>query len=234
MSRSGKKKPLTGEQLKRYEYLKDLPGLRSRTVPSSFFVAIHDAQVDMESFLSDIDFSSLYNDFIDTLPSRFARFVVRAFSGSSYEFTLAKGVIPVTPQKVYEILGVPLGGTSIFDLPEIPLDDPRQFDPKPLKHIHASDIANKLVLAKRVDFMFKVNFLMLFANVMGTADTMKAIVNLTVLRRIREDTNIAGIDWSGFIHKCLQGSAEPKTDKGFYIGPLCFLIVSFSSYVLYI
>ncbi|GKG50998.1 hypothetical protein Tco_0539122, partial [Tanacetum coccineum] len=86
----------------------------------------------------------------------------------------------------------------------------------PLKKISACDIAEKLVLTKIVDFMFKVNFLMLFANVMDTTDTMKAIVNLTVLRRIREDINIAGIDWCGFIYKCLQGSFEPNTVGGFY------------------
>ncbi|GJU10844.1 hypothetical protein Tco_1133240 [Tanacetum coccineum] len=142
----------------------------------------------MESFLSDIGFSSLHNVFIESLPQRFARFVVRAFSASSYEFKLEMGIICVTPEKVHEILGVPLGGTSIFDLPEISLDDPfvkewfKQFDPKPLKEIRACDIAQKLVLSKTVDFMFKVNFLMLFTNVMGTADTMKEIVNLTVLR----------------------------------------------------
>nr|GEU41502.1 retrovirus-related Pol polyprotein from transposon TNT 1-94 [Tanacetum cinerariifolium] len=125
----------------------------------------------------------------NSLPSQFATFAVRAFSGSSYEFKLDKGIIHVTPEKVYKIFEVHLGGTSIFDLPEIPLDNPfvkdwfKQFDPKPLKEIHAPDIAKKLVLAKTVDFMFKVNFLMLFADVMGTADTMKAIVNLTILRR---------------------------------------------------
>ncbi|GKC60401.1 hypothetical protein Tco_1087999 [Tanacetum coccineum] len=197
-----KKKPLTAEQIKKIEYLDDLPSLRSRTVPSSLFAEIHDSQVDMESFLSDIGFSSLHNVFIESLPQRFARFVVRAFSASNYEFKLEKGIIRVTLEKVHEILGVPLGGTSIFDLPEIPLDDPFT-----------------------VDFMFKVNFLILFVNVMGTADTMKAIVNLTVLLRIRKDTNIAGIDWCGFIHKCLQGSSEPKTLNGFYVGPLSFLIL---------
>ncbi|GKD29144.1 hypothetical protein Tco_1239922 [Tanacetum coccineum] len=101
------KKPLTAEQIKKIEYLDDLPTLRSRT----------------NHFLSDLQ-------------------------------------------------GVPLGGTSIFDLPEIPLDDPfvkewfKQFDPKPLKEIY---------------------------------------------------TIIAGIDWCGFIHKCLKGSSEPKTLKGFYV-----------------
>nr|GEU47110.1 hypothetical protein [Tanacetum cinerariifolium] len=168
------KKPLSTEQIKKIEYLDGLPCLRSRTVPSSLFAAIRDSQVDMESFL----------------------FVVRAFSASSYEFKLEKGIIRVTPEKVHEILGVPLGGTSIYDLLEIPLDDPfvkkwfKQIDPKPLKKIRACDIAEKLVRTKTVDFMFKVNFLMLFANVMGTADTMKAIVKLTVLRRIREDQTL--------------------------------------------
>ncbi|GJT48305.1 hypothetical protein Tco_0974462 [Tanacetum coccineum] len=117
-------------------------------------------KVDMESFLSDIGFSSLHNISIDTLPSAICKVM---------------------------ILGVPLGGTSIFDLPKRPLDYPfvkewfKQFDPKPLKEIRACNIAEKLVLTKTVDFLFKVNFLMLFANVMGTADTIKAIVNLTVL-----------------------------------------------------
>ncbi|GKC96854.1 hypothetical protein Tco_1162296 [Tanacetum coccineum] len=165
-----KKKPQTAEQIKKIEYLSDLPCLRSRTVPSS-----------------DIGFSSLHNISIDTLPQRFARFVVRAFSASSYEFKLEKGIICVTLEKVHEILRVPLGGTSIFDLPKRPLDYPfvnewfKQFDPKPLKEIRACGIAKKLILTKTVDFMFKVNFLMLFSNVMGIADTMKVIVNLTVL-----------------------------------------------------
>ncbi|GJY74454.1 ulp1 protease family, C-terminal catalytic domain-containing protein [Tanacetum coccineum] len=118
------KKPLTAEQIKKIKYFSDYPGLRSRIVPCSLFAAIRDSQVDLESFMSDIGFSSLHNVFIDTLSQRFVRFVVRAFSASSYEFKLDKGIIRVTPEKVYEILGVPLGGTSIFDLPEIPLDDP--------------------------------------------------------------------------------------------------------------
>ncbi|GKC75088.1 hypothetical protein Tco_1125862, partial [Tanacetum coccineum] len=98
-----KKKPLTAEQIMKIKYFNDLPNLRFRTVPSSLFAAMRNSQVDMESFLSDIGFSSLHNVYIDTLPQRFARFVVRSFSASSYEFKLEK---------------------AIFDLPEIPLDDP--------------------------------------------------------------------------------------------------------------
>nr|GEW25471.1 AP2/B3-like transcriptional factor family protein [Tanacetum cinerariifolium] len=95
-------------------------------------------------------FSSLHFFFIDTLPSCVAMFVVATFTRSTYEFKLEKGIIRVTPEKVYEILGVLHGGSSIYDLLERPLDDDfvkmwfKKFDPKPLKDIHATDIAKKL------------------------------------------------------------------------------------------
>nr|GEW29105.1 peptidase C48, SUMO/sentrin/Ubl1 [Tanacetum cinerariifolium] len=140
-------------------------------------------------------------------------------------------VVHVTAEKVHEILGLPLGGISLYDLPERREDDEfvqlwlSQFAPKKKKQIFATDIAEKLVRSTRVDFMFKVNFFMLFVNVMGKADTMRDFVNLSVVRRIREDTNIAGIDWCDFIHRCPAISHEPNTVSGFYNGPLCFLIL---------
>nr|GEW24657.1 hypothetical protein [Tanacetum cinerariifolium] len=138
-SKKKSKKPLTAKLIKKIEYLDDLPSLHSRTVPSSLFAAICDSQVDMESFLLDV-------------------------SASSYEFKLEKGIIHVTPEKVHEILGVSLSGTSIFDLPEIPLDDPfmkewfKQFDPKPLKKIRACGIAEKLVLTKTLLYLDSTKF----------------------------------------------------------------------------
>nr|GEU98325.1 hypothetical protein [Tanacetum cinerariifolium] len=114
-----KKKPLTPTQIKKEKYLSGFPILRSRTVPYSLFSAIRDSQVDMKSILSDVGFSSLHNVFIDRLPSRLAR-------NSSC-------------------------GTSIFDLPERPLDDDfvkmwfKRFDPKPLKDICATDIAENFI-----------------------------------------------------------------------------------------
>nr|GEY04616.1 tRNA-specific adenosine deaminase 2-like [Tanacetum cinerariifolium] len=162
-------------------------------------------------------------------------------SSSEYEKPLKKKtkgkgkgprVVHVTAEKVYEILELPIGGISLYDLPERREDDEfvqlwlSQFAPKKKKRISATDIVEKLVRSTRVDFMFKVNFLMLFANVMGKADTMRASVNLLVVRRIREDTNIDGVDRCDFIHRCLAISHEPNTVSVFYNGSLCFLIVN--------
>nr|GEU57468.1 hypothetical protein [Tanacetum cinerariifolium] len=106
-----KKKPLTAEQIKKIEYLSDLPCLHSRTVPFSLFASIRDSQVDMESFLSNIGFSSFHNILIDTLPQRFERFVVRAFSAYSYEFKLEKGIIRI--QTLRELISV-ASYTNVF------------------------------------------------------------------------------------------------------------------------
>ncbi|GKE41962.1 hypothetical protein Tco_1469246, partial [Tanacetum coccineum] len=193
------KKVLSDNHIRREKFLSDYPPLLSRTVPSSFFHAIRDAKVNMKRFMEDIGFSAFHSVNIDMLPNRLARFVVRAFDNKTYNFYLKTGVVHVTPEKVHEILGLPIGGISLYDLPERREDDEfvqlwlSQFAPKKKKQIFATDIAEKLVRSTRVDFMFKVNFLMLFANVMGKADTMKAFVNLSVVRRIREDTNIAGL-----------------------------------------
>nr|GEZ26057.1 hypothetical protein [Tanacetum cinerariifolium] len=225
-----KKKVLRDNQIRREKFLSDYPPLLSRTVPSSFFHAIRDAKVNMKIFMDDIGFSALHSLNIDTLPNSLARFVVRAFNSKTYNFYLKTGVVHVTAKKVHEILGLPIGGISLYDLPERREDDEfvqrwlSQFAPKKKKRIFAIDIAEKLVCSTRVDFMFKVNFLMLFANVMGKANTMRAFVNLSVVRRIREDTNITGLDWCDFIHRCLAISHEPNTVSGFYNGPLCFLI----------
>nr|GEY90704.1 ubiquitin-specific protease 13 [Tanacetum cinerariifolium] len=225
------KKVFSDNQIRREKFLSEYSPLLSRTVPSLFFHAIRDAKVNMKSFMEDIGFSALHLVNIDTLPNRLARFVVRAFDSKTYNFYLKTRVVHVTAEKVHEILGLPIGGISLYDLPERREYDEfvqlwlSQFAPKKKKQILATDIAEKLVRSTRVDFMFKVNFLMLFANVMGKADTKRAFVNLLVVRCIRENTNIVGVDWCDFIHRCLAISHESNTVSGFYNVPLCFLII---------
>nr|GEV57301.1 hypothetical protein [Tanacetum cinerariifolium] len=117
-----------------------------------FFHAIRGAKVNMKSFKEDIGFYALHSVNIDTLPNRLARFVVRAFDSKTYNFYLKTGVVHVTVEKVHEILGLPIGGISLYDLPERREDDEfvqlwlSQFAPKKKKRIFATDIAEKLLL----------------------------------------------------------------------------------------
>ncbi|GKE56753.1 hypothetical protein Tco_1495938 [Tanacetum coccineum] len=124
----------------------------------------------------------------DQLPSKLGWFVVSKFE--SYMLSLDTGdKIEVTHQKIHDMLGVPVGGYSLFDL------DEREADHEFVKFW--------LVAAKEIDFLFKVNFIMSFTNTMGKADGLKGQICLDVVRRLREDFVISDIHWCGYIYDYL-------------------------------
>ncbi|GJZ45970.1 hypothetical protein Tco_0593566, partial [Tanacetum coccineum] len=224
-----KEKQLTREQAAHEEYLLTFPSFRARTTPSSLFSAIKNSRVDILRFLTDIGFSSLHNVSIDQLPSKLGWFVVSKFE--NYMLSLDTGdKIEVTRQKIHDMLGVPVGGYSLFDLDEREADHEfvklwvGQFHPVELRDLRVNDIARKLVAAKEIDFLFKVNFLTLFTNTMGKADELKGQICLDVVRRLREDSVISDIDWCGYIYDCLRDSKLPS-GTNHYLGPLTFLIL---------
>ncbi|GKD72489.1 hypothetical protein Tco_1330771, partial [Tanacetum coccineum] len=182
-----------------------------------------------EEYLSR--FSSLHNVSIDQLLSKLGRFVVSNFKPETYILSLDSGAkIEVTHSKIHEILGVPVGGNSLFDLDEREADNEfvrlrvGQFYPTELKQIQVNDIASNLVAAKEIDFLFKVNFLTLFTNTMGKADGLKGQICLDVVKGLRKDSVISHIDWCGYIYDCLQDSKIPS-GTNHYLGPLTFLIL---------
>nr|GEU90786.1 hypothetical protein [Tanacetum cinerariifolium] len=176
-------------------------------------------------------FSSLHNVSIDQLSSKLVRFVVSNFNPETYMLSLDSGnKIKVTHLKIHEILGVPVGGYSLFDLDEREADHEfvrfwvGQFYPIELKQIRVNDIASKLVVAQEIDFLFKVNFLTLFTITMSKCAGLKGQICLDVVRWLREDNVISYIDWCGYIYDCLQGSKLPE-GTNHYLGPLTFLIL---------
>nr|GFD06846.1 hypothetical protein [Tanacetum cinerariifolium] len=88
-----------------------------------------------------------------------------------------------------------------------------------LKKLRVNDIAQKLIAAQEIDFLFKVNFLTLFTNTMGKADGLKGQIWLDVVRRLREDSVISDTDWCGYIYDCLRDSKLPG-GTNHYLGPL--------------
>nr|GFC35144.1 hypothetical protein [Tanacetum cinerariifolium] len=160
-----KKKELTPSEVAHEEYLKHYPTLRARAVPKSLFPIIRGSHVDMWSFLSEIGFNSFHNLAIDEIPSRVGRFCVKNINSSTYKLSLdSSDSFHVTPSKIHDILGIPLGGISLFLLEARPVKHEfvrswfDQFYPKPLKKIRVGDIASKLIFAHEVDFLFKSTF----------------------------------------------------------------------------
>ncbi|GJU45033.1 hypothetical protein Tco_1202299 [Tanacetum coccineum] len=224
-----KEKQLTSEEAGISEYLSTFPSFMLWTTHVSLFSAIRNSSVDMLRFLNDIGFSSLNNVSIDKLPMKLGWFVVSRFKNYKLSFDTGDQ-IEVTRSKIHDMLGIPVGGYSLFKLDERETGDEfvkewaDQFSPIALKKIRVNDIARKLVESQEIDFLFKVNFLTLFTNTMCKADGLKGEICLDVVKRVREDTVISDIDWCGYVYDCLRDSKLPKGTNN-YLGPLTFLIL---------
>ncbi|GJU57124.1 hypothetical protein Tco_1234890 [Tanacetum coccineum] len=141
-----KEKQLTPEEAAHEKYLSSFPPFHARTTPSSLFSAIRNSRVDILGFLTDIGFSSLYNVSIDHLPLKLGWFAVSNFKNYMLSFD-SGDKIEVTPSKIHDMLGVPIGGYSLFDLDERETDHEfvskwaSQFYPLELKKVRVNDIA---------------------------------------------------------------------------------------------
>nr|GEV89500.1 hypothetical protein [Tanacetum cinerariifolium] len=101
-------------------------------------------------------FSAFHNVPIDKIPSRLGRYMVAIFDSETYRLSLDSGdYIEVTPSKIHDILGMPVGGDSLFSFKERPIE--HDFE---------------------VDFMFKVNFLTLFTNTVGKVASLRGHICL--------------------------------------------------------
>ncbi|GJW36139.1 hypothetical protein Tco_0059059 [Tanacetum coccineum] len=134
---------------------------------------VHGAMFDSAEALGSLEARGSILDRLRCVLAIPLRFVVTAFTGSTYEFKLEKSIIRVTLEKVH------------------------QFGQNILKDIRAMILLNVGAPKKRVDFMFKVNFLMLFANVMGTADTMKAILLVFSFIKVEQEEVIGKLELHG-------------------------------------
>ena len=239
-NKKGKKKEkvLSEDEKQHLDYLKKIPILQARSAPTALHTAIHGIKhVDIEKFLEEIGFSSFCKFDISRIPSRLGRYVVENFDPQTCELMLGgEKRIQATVNKVHELLGIPIGGETLLSLEKRPVGDDfervwvGQFESKTAKQIRVNDIASKLIESKEVDFLFKVNFLTLFTNTMGMVAGLQGEINFDVVRHLREDTDIRGIDWCEYIFHCLQVSRKPTTLLNKYTGPYTFLAVSFKLY----
>ncbi|PWA75261.1 hypothetical protein CTI12_AA242740 [Artemisia annua] len=182
-------------------------------------------------------FETMINFPLNELPGSLGFYVLENFHPNSMELRLERGSIKVTRQKVHEMLGVPMGSRKLDEM------EPREWNDEFItrweqqyykldkkKKATPALIAKEINRTSNVDFKFKINFLMLFASTMGTLDSGgKCPYN--VLRNVKEDDDIADIDWCGYILDCLKGSKHNWTDVkksgNYYYGPLTLLNVSY-------
>nr|GEU57996.1 hypothetical protein [Tanacetum cinerariifolium] len=165
------------------------------------------------------------------LPSTLVYHVIEKFHTPSMELGLQKGSIKATSQKVHDILGIQMRNTKLQDLEQREAND-HFIDEWEEQYSHLQKptppvIALQISGTHEADFMFKINFITLSESTMGTLEN-GGRVPTKLLKCIKEEDDIAEIDWCDYILDCLRTSKlnwkDVKTKKNFYYGPLTFYV----------
>ncbi|GJT41166.1 hypothetical protein Tco_0941031 [Tanacetum coccineum] len=144
--------------------------------------------------------------------------------------------LKITPRKIWEVLGIPMGKNKLES--DSPRDDQDQFinDFKAQfgdkKFITTTDLSKQIQRTTNTDFMFQMNYLMLFSNCIIHCDNSSRLVNY-VLRNIKSTDVINEFDWCKFIWDVLQTSKvnwKDATNENWYYGPNAVLLLVYLQY----
>ncbi|GJV06520.1 hypothetical protein Tco_1344176 [Tanacetum coccineum] len=144
------------------------------------------------------------------------------------ELRLHKGSIKATRQNVHDMLGIPMRNMKIEDLEQRPSwEDQFSHLQKPT----SPTIVFQISSTKEADFMFKMNFIILFESTMETLEN-DGRVPTNLLKCIRENDDISDIDIDRreYILDCLYTNKnnwnDVKTRGNYYYGSLTFLCMN--------
>ncbi|CAI9294481.1 unnamed protein product [Lactuca saligna] len=113
-------------------------------------------------------FGALLKMKITDIPLKLGFYVLQKFDSERMVIDIEGKELKVTVESVHDMLGIPIGGTKLTQLDQWPKDDTsydewkQQFKKDSI--IRLSAIKNVIVSTTKVDFNFKLNFLVLFVN----------------------------------------------------------------------
>ncbi|PWA87409.1 hypothetical protein CTI12_AA035650 [Artemisia annua] len=182
-------------------------------------------------------FGDLIDFPINEVPTKLAFYVVDSLDVEGMILRLPTGNLQISPQTVKMVLGLPRGSRRLEgereknDLFEQEWKD--QY--KDEKKLTTYAISKQISKTTNIDFIFRMNFLMLVANTLGECDN-NYVVKTTVLENILEEDDVSEIDWCSFVYECARLSkkdwATRKRDRTevVYYGPVTFLMLAYLHY----
>ncbi|PWA41970.1 hypothetical protein CTI12_AA548360 [Artemisia annua] len=173
---------------------------------------------------------------IGEIPTKLAFFVINSLQTNTMSLKLPTGEITISSETVKVIFGIPMKerplerqeGERGFDHPFL-AEWKSQF-PEDVKWVTTRALSQVILETTNENYMFKMNFLILFATTMGCCDN-SSVVKYKVLQNVLEDDNVQDIDWCTYIWECARYSKvdwkkNNKNKEVVYYGPITFLMVN--------
>ncbi|CAI9292937.1 unnamed protein product [Lactuca saligna] len=208
--------------------------MKNRCSPKTLLSIILGMSKEQKESVRSMGFGALLKMKITDIPLKLGFYVLQNFDYERMVIDIEGKELKVTSGFVHDMLGIPIGRTKLTQLDQWPKDDTsydewkQQFKKDSI--IRLSAIKNVIVSTIQVDLNFKLNFLVLFVNMLCKSTSMGRC-NLFPLSYISRKTYISNIGWCNNVLDCLvrtKNSYIPYSDTSFFVGPSAFLVLFYA------
>ncbi|KAJ0807031.1 hypothetical protein HanOQP8_Chr00c130g0765351 [Helianthus annuus] len=203
---------------------------RKRNAPNSLCCVLEGLTDAQNSDIKDMGFESMKCFNIRNIPAGLGYWLLLNYDHKTNELNVGNRKIEITPSKVHDVLGVPMGEISVYEKPKLTKRDAIREQWKSqfvTACITIKHVTEKLKSYRRGGILFKLNFLVVFNSIMGET-TKSATINQKFLGSINNEADIPNMDWCSYIIACLKRTKEGWSGIEPYNGPLTVLAVLYA------
>ncbi|KAL9996537.1 hypothetical protein Hdeb2414_s0015g00439181 [Helianthus debilis subsp. tardiflorus] len=222
----------SGRQL-RSQSKKDLPTsqpFETKSTPNDLCCVLNGLSAAQKADIKDMGFESLTAFNIRNIPAGLGHWLLDNYAHETNELNVGSHVIKLTPSKVHDVFGVPMGDIPVSEHKRKRMIDVFRDEWKNQffqTSITINDVIKQLKSQRTGGTLFKLNFLVLFNSIMGET-TKRATVNPKFLASIMDEGDICKMDWCTYMITCLNRTKEGWNGKEPYNGPLTLLAVLYA------
>ncbi|PWA49371.1 hypothetical protein CTI12_AA484600 [Artemisia annua] len=201
--------------------------LRAKTTVKPFYNATHKLSPERKQRVREMGFGSLLDFPFNKIPTKLSYFVLKNLNVEKMEVNLPNGgVLKITPRKIREVLGIPMGQIPFYAEKKRLTKDSvyckfmAQLSNNKRQRTTTA-LSERIQKSEGVDFIFELSYLTLFANCFGYCQN-SAMLQDDVLENVKSSEDIPNIDWCTLIWDDIKGSKEKWDDRtleNWYYGP---------------
>ncbi|XP_076925140.1 uncharacterized protein LOC143587858 [Bidens hawaiensis] len=207
--------------------------LMNRCAPINIVDVVKAMTIAQKTCVEEMGFGSMLRLQVTQTPTTLGYWLLMNYNNRLNELNIGSGVIKITPQKVHEVLGIPMGKIPVLGKSRPRLGEDVTIDlfksqfPTSAR-ISIKHVKDKLAADQGVGELFKINFLVLVNTCIGFV-TKSTTFNQRFIAAIDKTSDIPNMDWCSYVIENLKTTKEEwRGINDQYNGPITFLVMFYT------
>ncbi|XP_076889859.1 uncharacterized protein LOC143540771 isoform X2 [Bidens hawaiensis] len=205
----------------------------NRCAPIHIVEVVKVMTIAQKTCVEEMGFGSMLRLQVTQTPTTLGYWLLINYNNRLNELNIGSGVIKITPQKVHEVLGIPMGKIPVLGKNRPILGEDVTTDLFKSQFLTGArksvkNVKGKLAVDQGVGELFKINFLVLVNTSIGFV-TKSTTVNQRFIAAIDKTSDIPNMDWCSYVIENLKTTKEEWRGIDVqYNGPITFLVMLYT------